>query len=176
MLSSLQSPHWYVNKPAYDIKCLNDNIMEKFVSQQPLFSNKNTALAVQILMLGSVAIAIGGAVVHWLLYADNLKFPIAIFLFYVVKLFSDTSLTLSKPSNTMWQDMNILGFNISDVNLFHANVDTACGLVLLSMLYFLSLRKLIRAKNNIQRGYRFLLWDLLVHHFLRTHDAADLHI
>lgn len=64
-------------------------------------------------------------------------------IFFVFKFFSDISLSLDRPTNFLWYDIN-LGFATVKYDLFFlSNVDTILGLILMSFVYFFSISKFL---------------------------------
>ena len=128
---------WWDNKPVYDIECLHDNVMETFKPLQNYISNRFICFLLQMMMILCVVSFSSSALIHWFLMSSSLQLPTALILFYIVKFFSDTSLTLSKPVNILWQPIPIMGFQITNTTFFHANIDIFIGLLLISTLYFI---------------------------------------
>lgn len=109
-----------------------------------IVSTPSSRIAVQCLMIVALLSVVGLTLAHWFVASSSLRLPISIFLFYTVKFLSDTSLTLKGPPKPLWQDMNLLGFTLTQDMLFHANVDSFTGLCLLACFYYMGLRKLNR--------------------------------
>ena len=113
--------------------------MESFTKFQGLVSNPVISFMLQWTMILSVVGFVTAASVHWFLCSTSLQLPVSYILFYLVKLVSDTSLTLSKPAKVTWQPLSVFGFAITDDTFFHANVDVFCGLLIISSLYLLQI-------------------------------------
>lgn len=118
--------------------------MEEFKKFQPYISDPLTAAGLQWTMILSVALFVTAASVHWFWTSTSLQLPVSFVLFYLVKMLSDTSLTVARPNNIMWQPLPILGLNITNDTFFHANVDVFCGLLILSSFYLMRIGNLMR--------------------------------
>ena len=121
--------------PVYDIKCVQDNVLESAVRVQRLFTSDSVILGFQYVLLISCAACVLTMITHWLLISESLKFPIVILLFYFVKLLSDTSLVLDKPNSVRWVEMSIGFITLSADRLFFSNVDPFAGILLICFLY-----------------------------------------
>ena len=150
--------------------------MESFARFQSAIDQPYIALAIEGLLIGSVTALFASSLLHWLVYSSSLRLPIAIFLFYLIKLFSDTSLTLSNPSNTIWQNITIGSFVITENTFFHANVDAFCGLVLLSLFYFRRIGKLNRDSIDQPRSCYSVFVCLCFRYSLWTYYAVELYV
>ena len=81
---------------------------------------------------------------HWFKHSNSVKLPITLFLFYTLKFFSDTSLTIAPPSNLSFQPFHLFGKRIDSTLLYGKNVDVSIGLGLICFAYIYELRFLIR--------------------------------
>ncbi len=74
-------------------------------------------------------------VVHWISYSDNVKFPFAVMIFFLVKFVSDISLSVEDPVKVVWSDIITSKFKLGYHQLFLANVDPFSGLIVLAFVY-----------------------------------------
>lgn len=118
--------------------------MSGFKDYQSYLSSPSTVLFAEWLMMLSVFGLVAASSLHWFLNSHSLQLPTSIVIFYFVKLLSDTSLTLSKPSDIIWQPTTLFGLIVTDDTFFHANVDVFCGLIIISTIYLLKIGDLTR--------------------------------
>lgn len=122
--------------PAYDIKCLHDNILDSFQGLQKYFDTPNTLFALEWTLFALVTVAVVAMAVHWVAFSDSLKLPLVVLIFYTVKLFSDTSLILDKPNSVKWAPVALFGIPLNYERIFFSNVCPFTGLILISLVYF----------------------------------------
>ena len=109
--------------------------MASFQLFQNNLSNKFVVVLIELLMIASVLALVVVTAAYWFLHSSSLDYPIAFILFYFIKFLSDSSLILGEPDNIVWVDLNIFGVVLSYKTFFLSNVDSFCGLLLLSFFY-----------------------------------------
>ena len=125
--------------------CLVDNILNLADPVQHYFSGERTTDALQVSFL---VISLFSFIMLWGTWAyegNNLRLPAATFLFYLMKMLSDISLTLQPPNGLIWSKTisNIGLFKVT--NLFMANVDPWVGNALLTFIFaFLLENKILK--------------------------------
>ena len=87
-------------------------------------------------------------VVHWFKHSNSLKLPITLFIFFTLKFFSDTSLTITPPTDLMFSSFNLFGVTIDSTILYGRNVDVSMGIGIMCFAYIYELRFLNRNKQQ----------------------------
>lgn len=128
----------------YNNRCLVDTVQISFESLNKSFLDSKMVIPIQFVMISLLCIILTIAVVHWYRYSQSVYLPLSILIFYIMKLFSDSSLTVSESQNLIWKEFNIFGLHITHRLLYSANVDVSIGLIIICIPYFLGFSKLIR--------------------------------
>ncbi len=130
-----------------------DNVLNYFQASQIHFSSKDVILVSEVLIfvltLGWVLLMTA----HWFYRGTTFEFPMAVLIFYLIKLVSDVSMVLERPHNTLWIDINISLYTFRYEEWFLSNVDPYVGIHLIALIYFITHRKLIRQGNGSPREH-----------------------
>ena len=119
--------------------------MISFQHIQKNLSSQFLVVLIELFMIISVIVFVIGTTVHWFKHSASIAYPICFILFYFIKFLSDSALVLGEPENILWIDLNILGITISYKTIFLSNVDSLCGLLLMSFFYLFRLGLLKRS-------------------------------
>ncbi len=91
---------------------------------------------------------------HWYDHGTTFEFPVAVLIFYMIKLVSDISLVLERPHSTLWIDINFGLYTFKYEDWFLSNVDPYIGILLMSLIYFVLNREFTRKRGRASFGRR----------------------
>ena len=159
--------------PSYDIRNIRDTFSESFLEVQDFVYSPTLMTACQWLLflitLANVSFTVG----HWVAFSDKLHFPLAVLIFYFVKLLSDSALRLT-PSKTMrWENFALFGYSVLPEQIFYSNVCPYTAWAIFSFLYAFQVNN-IAAKTVVLSfiGVSLLIVVLILLLFSLTHSIA----
>ena len=73
----------------------------------------------------------------WYEYGKTFKFPMSLFLYFMLKYFVDLSVKLKVPTGTIYEDLPIPGVMIPVKSLFFSNCDPYLAFNLFALVYLI---------------------------------------